>query len=68
MLDKLGIPDYDKVTQLDKMVFTIADLIKDAKFDWKTVDMARIKRIVKLCIVRELNMLDNRKDAIQYGD
>ena len=31
MLDKLGIPDYDKVANLDKLVFTIADVIKEAK-------------------------------------
>ena len=68
MLDKLGIPDYDKVTNLDKLIFTIADLIKDAKRDWKTIDLDRIKRLTKLCIVRELNMLDERKDARKYAE
>jgi len=67
MLDKLGVPDYDKVANLDKLVFTIADVIKEAKVQWKTIDLEKMKKITKLCLVRELSMLDNRKDAVKYG-
>lgn len=63
MLEKLGIADYDSVASIDKLYFTIQDAIKEAKFQWKTVDLNRIKRTTKLVIVRELNMLDGRKDA-----
>ena len=37
MLDKLGIADYDKVGNLDKLVFTMADAIREARFTWKTI-------------------------------
>ena len=30
--------------------------------------MDRIKKLTKLCIVRELNMLDERKDARRYAE
>ena len=66
MLEKLGIEKYDAVTSLDKMIFSIADVIKDAKLEWKTITLDRIKTITKLVVVRELNMIDSRKDARQY--
>ena len=63
MLDKLGISDYDKVSNLDKLVFTMADAIREARFTWKTISIDRIKYLTKQVITRELNMLDGRKDA-----
>ena len=67
MLDKLGIADYDKVGNLDKLVFTMADAIREARFTWKTISMERIKYLTKMVIVRELNSLDGRKDANLYA-
>jgi len=31
MLDKLGILNYDNVANLDKLIFTVDDVIKKAK-------------------------------------
>ena len=67
MLDKLGISDYDKVSNLDKLVFTMADAIREARFTWKTISIDRIKYLTKQVITRELNMLDGRKDAQRYA-
>ena len=67
MLDKLGIADYDKVANLDKLIFTISDLVKDAKDMWKTIDLEKIKRLTKFTLVREMNCLDGRKDARKYA-
>ena len=68
MLEKLGIADYDAVQNIEKLVFTIQDAIREAKIQWKTIDLGRIKQITKLVIVRELNMLDGRKDAQKYAE
>ena len=67
MLEKMGIANYDDVQAIDKLVFTVQDAVKEAKFQWRTIDLGRIKQITKLVIVRELNMLDGRKDAQKYA-
>ena len=43
MLEKLGIADYDAVQNIEKLVFTIQDAIREAKIQWKTIDLGRIK-------------------------
>ena len=36
------------------------------KVKWKTVNIERIKELVRMCIVREINMIDERKKSRAY--
>lgn len=59
----LGITNYDKCGGLDKLVFDMRESIDIWKKEWKTLDLDYIFKMVRLSIVRELQMIEERKDA-----
>ena len=59
----LGIDEYDRCGGLDKLIINMQKALAEFKLKWKTLDMQRIEEIMRLCIVRELQMIEERKDA-----
>ena len=67
ILKALGIEDYDRVDRLEKLIFTMREAIEDQRRTWKTSDLAGIERTLKHCVAREMNKIDERKDARTYA-
>lgn len=68
ILSLLGIPKYDEcknIEQLDPQVSNAIELFKRRR---GTVDVDKIKRIMRLGMVREIAMIESRKHARSYNE
>lgn len=63
VLTLFKIDDYDCVGGLERLVFDIKGAIEKCRMRWKTLSMEKIKELTRLCIVRELTYIENRKGA-----
>ena len=53
--------------RLEKLIFTMREAIEDQRKTWRTNDLPGIERMLKKCIAREINMIDERKNARTYA-
>lgn len=63
----LGIDNYDAVISMDKLVFKMREALLKFQVLWKTLDKEKIYDIIKLCLARELQCVEERKDATEYA-
>jgi len=59
----LGIENYDKVKQVDALMPKVRHAIDFSKKTWGTVNVEKIKRLMRIGIVREISMIEGRKGA-----
>lgn len=67
ILQTLGIDNYDSVVSMDKLVFKMREALEKFKKLYQTLDKDKIKQIIRLCIARELQCVEERKDAAEYA-
>lgn len=59
----MEIDDYDEIKAHDKLCVNVFRAMERCKHIWKTVDKDEIKRLIRFCIIREINQVEARKDA-----
>jgi len=64
ILKTLGIDNYDAVQSMDKLVFTMREALKKFQKLYKTLDKEKIYSVIRLCMARELQCVEERKDAV----
>ena len=62
-LSLLGIADYDRVRQVEQLNPKVRDAINFSKKNFGTIDVEKIKRLMRLGIVREVSQIEGRKNA-----
>lgn len=67
ILETLGIDNYDQVPSMDKLVFTMTQALTKFQKLWLTLDKDEIYQKIRLCMARELTMVEERKDAAEYA-
>jgi hypothetical protein len=67
-LTLLEIDDYDEIKMAERLYVNVREAMAKLKIQWKTVDEAKIIYLIKYCIVREINMIDGRKNAREYRE
>ena len=61
MLKKLGATKYDQFDDINMLKLRLEEVVKEQMVTWKTVDMDKIKYLIKLCVISELNRIEERK-------
>ena len=59
----LGIEDYDTIRTVDNLNPNVREAINFSKKRFGTLDVEKIKRLMRVTIVRELNLTEGRKNA-----
>ena len=67
ILKTLGVSNFDSVASMDKLAFKTRDAIKKFQRLYKTIDKAKIEKIIQVCMARELQSCESRKDACEYA-
>lgn len=67
ILETLGIDNYDAVISMDKLVFKMSEALAKFQKLWLTLDKDKIYDIIRLCLARELQCVEERKDAAEYA-
>lgn len=67
ILSTLGIDNYDQVPSMDKLVFTMKEALVKFQKLWLTPDKEKIYEKIRICMARELTMVEERKDAAEYA-
>ena len=62
-LTTIGIRDFDKSGGFEKLTVCMTDALDKFRKDWRTLDMDVIERLIRICLVRELQQIEERKDA-----
>ena len=52
---------------MDKLVFKMREALAKFQRVWQTLDKDKIKRIIKVCMAREMTQVEERKDAAEYA-
>lgn len=65
-LSMLGIENYDRVRQVEQLNPKVRDAINFSKKNFGTIDVDKIKRLMRLGIVREVSQIEGRKNAQLY--
>ena len=68
MLEALGIKNYDRVTSMSRLVFTMREALEKFQKLWQTLDKEKIKAMIRYCLTRELTVVEARKDAKEYRE
>ena len=68
IIDTLGITNYDKVSQMSRLVFQMREALEKFQKLWQTLDKDKIMQIIRLCLARELTCVEERKDAKEYRE
>jgi len=63
VMTMLEIDDYDEIKAHDKLCVNVMRAMEKCKHIWKTIDTDEIKRLIRLCIIREINQVEARKEA-----
>ena len=58
--------NFDKSGGLDKLMFDMTKSLDTFRLKWKTLDMVKIEEIMRICLVRELQQIEERKDAFAF--
>ena len=64
----LGIEDYDTIRTVDNLNPNVREAINFSKKRFGTLDVEKIKRLMRVTIVRELNLIEGRKNACLNRD
>lgn len=67
ILTTIGIDNYDQVPSMDKLVFKMKEALQKFQKLWLTMDKAEITQKIRICLARELTMVEERKDAAEYA-
>jgi hypothetical protein len=59
----LGIEDYDAVRNVENLNPNVREALNFSKKRFGTLDVEKIKRLFRFSIVRELNLIEGRKNA-----
>jgi|LakMenEpi03Oct11_1017367.scaffolds.fasta_scaffold28424_2 hypothetical protein len=51
----LEIDDYDEIKLAERLYVNVRKAMVDCKIKWRTVDEEKIKQLIRLCIIREIN-------------
>lgn len=62
-LSMLGIEDYDAVRNVENLNPNVREALNFSKKRFGTLDVEKIKRLFRFSIVRELNLIEGRKNA-----
>ena len=62
-LTKIGIEDFDRKGGYEKLAFSMTGPLEEFRKDWRTLDMEVIEYLIRICIVRELQSIEERKEA-----
>ena len=65
-LSMLGIENYDNCKNVEQLNPKVRDAINFSKKHFGTVDVDKIKRLMRLGIVREVSQIEGRKNAQLY--
>lgn len=66
VLTLMEIDDYDDIKAHDRLYVNVRKAMEKCKVRWRTVDVERIKSIIRQCIIREINQIEGRKNAREY--
>jgi len=66
LLDLLGVNNYDQLDSVSKLIVQLEKALIEFNRRWKTVSMNDIGYLLRIGLVRELTMIDERKDAVNY--
>lgn len=66
VLQYLEISDYDAIKTHEKLFVNVMGAFRDCKVRWKTVDKDKIVRLIRFCIIREINQIEGRKNSIEF--
>lgn len=59
--------NYDDVPSMDKLIFKMKEALQKFQKLWLTLDKDKIYAIIRLCMARELQSVEERKDAAEYA-
>lgn len=62
----LGIGNYDEQKQATDLKPKVTEAFEQSKRRYGTVDVDKIKGLLRIGIVREVNMIEGRKKAQSY--
>jgi hypothetical protein len=63
MLKRLGAEYYDQSDDLNALQLRLAEVVKEQMTNWKTQDNEKIKYLVRMCVIGELNRIEERKQT-----
>lgn len=55
VLTLLEIDDYDEIKQAERLYVNVRKTMDLCKVTWKTINVERIKELIRFCIIREIN-------------
>jgi hypothetical protein len=62
----LEIDDYDEIKLAERLYVNVRKAMVDCKIKWRTIDEEKIKQLIRLCIIREINQIEGRKEAREF--